>query len=748
MLERVESQSRIMRTLAHVLNAPTTHPRMTASSDSARFPFALTLLFVLCLALTGLGAVALVLASSELGQSTREVEHNLDVQQTLERLLLAMVNAEAGQRGFLLTGRPYFLEPYVDAVAQQAYYLGTLEALTEDNPRQQEAIRALKPLVDERLRQLSASLDAARSGQGPPPIDAMNRGKELMDRVRVAIEGMHNEQAQMLVQHRAEVDQRTRYAIMVLLASNAASLLGLAILYAAMRRYHWRRQDMQDEIAQREEEYRTIFEASPLGEAECDPQTSRFLRSNGRLASITGHSAEALRRTTVIDLLPRANRLDNARAYRELVSGERETLRLEQPLLRADGSLIWAEIHLAALRAPGGTVERVNAIVQDVSSRKASEASVAGMQAILAAIAEGTRNIIFAKDTEGRYVFANSALQGALERSQEEIIGKRDSDLYPEHCAAALEDTDRRVLSSHAPQWAEHTLEFARETRICVTTAAPIFDDLGEVAGVVAIATDVTESRQEEERLRAALAAAGDEAADAAAIAAQAVERERARLAMELHDELGASIGAVWVELVSVLTQLRKAAPQLLIRQERALDALTQTSAKVQRITAGLHPLLLEEVGLGPALANLASSWSAGSGVQADYQADEPLPRLARDEALALFRIAQEALTNVQKYAAAKRVVVVLRATGDGVRLSVRDDGCGISDEALAAPGKHGIAGMRARAQAVGGTFWINRRSQEGGTEITVRLRASARSEAPLRSAAPPPLPPGAERAR
>src|SRR5690349_10792478 len=93
--------------------------------SSSRYPILLRLLFTLCVALTGVSTVALVVASLDLTRSNRDVEHTLQVQQALGTLQLALVNAETGQRGYLLTGQRHFLEPYIDAVARQAYTIGT-----------------------------------------------------------------------------------------------------------------------------------------------------------------------------------------------------------------------------------------------------------------------------------------------------------------------------------------------------------------------------------------------------------------------------------------------------------------------------------------------------------------------------------------------------------------------------------------------------------------------------------------------
>ncbi|MDQ6620932.1 MAG: CHASE3 domain-containing protein, partial [Pseudomonadota bacterium] len=343
---------------------------MPSETRSAPFPFALTLLFISCIALAGLAAAALVVATLELTRSTRDVEHTLRVQQALETLQLTLVNAETGQRGFLLTGQPHFLEPYIEAVAKQAYYLGTLERLTVDDPQQRQSLDGLKPLVEERLHQLAETMTAAR---GENALEAtrehLNRGRELMQQVRLALQGMRETEDRRLTERQAEVERRGRYGALFMLLSNGASLLGLTVLYVAMRGYHRRRQDMEAAVRTSEHEYRDLFENASAGQAECELNSGRFVRTNHKLSEMLGHSTEELRRQTLVDLLPRGNRLDNARAYRELVEGTRESVTFEQPLRRKDNSTFLAAMHLTLTRSSAGEPLRAIMVVEDIAER-------------------------------------------------------------------------------------------------------------------------------------------------------------------------------------------------------------------------------------------------------------------------------------------------------------------------------------------------------------------------------------------
>lgn len=713
---------------------------MPPERRSARFPLPLTLLFVLCLALTGLAASALITASVELSRSTSQVEHTLQVQQALETLQLTLANAETGQRGFLLTGQPHFLEPYIDAVAKQAYYIGTLERLTADDPQQQRALAALKPLVEQRLRQLSVTLTAYRT-QGQPAndaINALNQGQELMDQVRVALRGMREEEDRVLALRQVEVDRRGRYGIIFLLLSNAASLFGLAVLYIAMRRYHWRRQDMEVALVRSERDFRELFETSAIGQAECDPKTGRFLHANRKLADMTGYPADELRRTTLFDLLPRAHRLDNARAMRELVAGQRELLRIEQAATRKDGSTFWATVHASVARGDDDTPVRTAIVIEDVTDRRKFEEALGKNVSLLTAIAESTRDLVLAKDVEGRWLLANQALLASLGKAREDVLGRTDMEIFADIAdAQRVRAVDLRVMSSRSPETVEDTVTLAGKARTYLSTKAPYLNAQGELLGIVGIATEITERKHGETALREArdqLAEVVEQRTAQLSELSQwllrVTEEERANLAMELHDELGSAMTALCLDVNGVLNGLRTDAPALVPRQQRALDTLVATSDSIRRLTEGLRPMLLDQLGLAAALQAHLRAWSEASGVKGTCNIAARLPPLPAGAELALFRIGQEALTNVAKYAKASHVMLDLRQEGTEVRFTVRDDGIGIASEALERPSSHGIAGMRERLRQFDGALRVASGPDGKGTTVSATIPlASAAQE-------------------
>ncbi len=199
-------------------------------------------------------------------------------------------------------------------------------------------------------------------------------------------------------------------------------------------------------------------------------------------------------------------------------------------------------------------------------------------------------------------------------------------------------------------------------------------------------------------------------------------ETERAKLARDIHDELGSILVSAKMDVAWVQDRLRRKDPENSAKLERALGTLDDGVDIKRRIIEELRPTLLDNLGLSAALEwqlhEICDKAKIGCQICLPDVDDSVLPP---PQSIALYRILQEALTNVVKYAQAKTVAVSLDLTSDGVSLTIEDDGVGIPERASDHRLSHGIAGMRQRVRAFDGEFFIGRRP-EGGTIIKVRL--------------------------
>ena len=195
-------------------------------------------------------------------------------------------------------------------------------------------------------------------------------------------------------------------------------------------------------------------------------------------------------------------------------------------------------------------------------------------------------------------------------------------------------------------------------------------------------------------------------------------EDERSRIARELHDELGQSLTALRIDLSWVKN--RCAADDAVAERLGASFALVdRTVEAVRRIAEDLRPRMLDDLGLAAAVEHHVQQFARRTGIVCELAMDREEFAIGRGAATALYRIVQEALTNVARHAGAARVNVRIEQA-DGIRLVVADDGRGMSEESAAA-GSFGLLGMRERVQMLDGRIEVGN-AEGGGTVIDVRL--------------------------
>ena len=360
-----------------------------------------------------------------------------------------------------------------------------------------------------------------------------------------------------------------------------------------------------------------------------------------------------------------------------------------------------------------------------------------------------------------------------------ELLGRPAFEAIPEATDDGLQAHIARVMATREPFVGRElpitvvrTAGAPREARFIDLVYLPLLDADGSCTRVLAHGTDVTDhvaarrllERRVVERtaeLAAANAALATEAAERARgegertrlrrELAEAEEAERRRIARELHDQLGQHLTAITWGLDEA-RRLTLADVDAHSRLAARLGQLQELASAMTRdahyLALELRPAELDDVGLESALATYVAQWSARYDVPADVAVtgltERPIPA---EVSVALYRIVQEALTNVAKHAQARQVSVIVEKPDGEVRLIVEDDGRGFDVPTTLARARAerrlGLAGMRERAALAGGTLTVE--SAPGrGTTLYVRLLVAGDGHADDRPSAEPPADPNA----
>lgn len=243
------------------------------------------------------------------------------------------------------------------------------------------------------------------------------------------------------------------------------------------------------------------------------------------------------------------------------------------------------------------------------------------------------------------------------------------------------------------------------------------------------ILRDITRRKQAEDEL----ARSHRELRNLSAVMHEVREAERLRIARELHDELAQWLTAIKMDLSWLSSRLPREPAQLAERAERAKGMVDTTVAAVRRIAADLRPVMLDDLGLVAALEHLLHDLSQRTGVRVSLDADEGVAAFGEPLPSALYRIAQEALTNVARHAQATEVKLSLKMDGEQLVMAVSDDGRGF-DPATPGGGKsYGLLGIRERAYTLGGSASIESGIGRGTrVEVAVPVARYRRREATL----------------
>ncbi|MDQ3721235.1 MAG: sensor histidine kinase [Actinomycetota bacterium] len=197
-----------------------------------------------------------------------------------------------------------------------------------------------------------------------------------------------------------------------------------------------------------------------------------------------------------------------------------------------------------------------------------------------------------------------------------------------------------------------------------------------------------------------------------------AQESERLRVAQELHDEIGQGLTAALLQLGATL---RRAPPDVREQLEEAQETVRSNLDEVRRIAGGLRPDALDDLGLVSALSGFSGRLANQAGLRIFRTFERDLPRLTYEQELVVYRVAQEALTNVVRHAAASQAELSLAGSSDRITLRVADDGRGVDGAATLGGG---IRGMHERALLIDADLTVEGRP-DGGTEVKLDVPVS-----------------------
>jgi PAS domain S-box-containing protein len=656
------------------------------------------------------------------------VTHTQQVLFELSQTESLLKDAEIGQRGFLYTGDPKYLAPYNLAISQIEVHLANLSQLAADNPRQQARIPVLRNLAHEELSELARTitLEQASKTEDTKAIILSDSGLFRMNDIRKLVHEMEQEESSLQAVRFAAYQKSIRLTIACIYLTTFIAALGLIMLaYHVLRQIEARESDARkirergEELREREVLLRTVTERAQVGLIMVNSDR-RYLYANVAYAGVlslgTADSIGKRMSDVMGDVYDQISpRLDIAFA------GQRVSYEIAipaRPGASDHGRDRFYAVTYEPVQRPGEDPRVIGVLVEITERKRAEESLRLNEERIRLAQHAAGMGTIEVEMASGRRTWSSRTF---------EIFG-----LAPDSPQPGAEDVLRMVHPDDRSMVAEQFALFGSgkhihvqyriirpdgEVRWVESSGNAIFDDAGLPIRYLGVFYGITERKQAEDKLRRS----EDQLRALAARLQTATERERLRIARELHDQLGQALTGMKMDLDWIVRKHGAGGGVWVPMVQDSMKIVDSTIALVRRLSTELRPELLDSLGLHAAIQWDAEQFQRRSGIMCAVRVPEDPSVLSGDQKIGAFRIFQEALTNIARHAQAKMVLITLKRERNDSILIIKDDGVGFPVNLLEQTQSLGVLGMRERALIMGAEFRLE--SVPGhGTTITLRI--------------------------
>jgi PAS domain S-box-containing protein len=404
----------------------------------------------------------------------------------------------------------------------------------------------------------------------------------------------------------------------------------------------------------------------------------------------------------------------------DFLAGTSPTVTVEYRLRHKDGSYRWIVATGLVLRDEQGKAYRFVGSHGDITDRKRAEEALQRSEERHRTLMDNIHSGITVMDRELNIVMLNKASAAFIGRPTGKCIGKECFRVFRKQDAVCPDCPGVRAMNTGLPAEIENIgTRDDGSVYVARVRAYPIFAADGHVEGFVELVDDITDRKRAEEAL-------AKEHRNLRYML-RSSDYERQLIAYEIHDGLAQQLAAAIMQF-QAYGHLKDTQPKQAAKAyDAGLTMLQQGHFEARRLIAGVRPPILDESGVVEAVAHLVHEQGRDQGPKIEYHSRVDFDRLDPTFENAIYRIAQEALTNACMHSKSERISVSLLQREDRLRIEIRDWGVGF-DPKTGPKNRFGLEGIRQRARLLGGK--CNIRSKAGkGTRITVELPVIPRDE-------------------
>ena len=467
------------------------------------------------------------------------------------------------------------------------------------------------------------------------------------------------------------------------------------------------RKVIEEELRRSEERFRTVFSEAPIGIVLLDVH-GRHLHTNQAFREMLRYAEDSLEGKELEDVVHPSDLDEERRHLQEMSDGGLQRYHSETRFLRLDGSVAWTNLNVTAIRDEEGELLYCLRIVEDITQKKETEQQMQMLAATLTSMNE----CVIITDAAYRILSVNKAFTRTFGFTEEEARQRHISMLAG--TLSSRQEIREMMEGTLQGGWTgEVTVKRkSGETFPILLSTSVVREEHGNPIALVGIARDITEQKRLQQMLVETERRRSEDLRRFAISVQRAQEEERQRIARELHDDICQRLSGMKLNMEVLEDEVRpsdKKTSRVLRGFQKQFE---QTISEVRRLSSNLRPTVLDDFGLTIAMNLLVRDFEKDHGTVVHLESRNLLVgRLDPHVEIALYRIAQESLTNVARHAAATEIAVQLLCGETDAVLTVTDNGKGFDEAGIANAREQGrgmgLISMRERAELLGGTCTV-----------------------------------------
>jgi PAS domain S-box-containing protein len=467
------------------------------------------------------------------------------------------------------------------------------------------------------------------------------------------------------------------------------------------------------QLASSEKYFRSLIEKSSDAIVLFD-RNGKVLYQSPRTEKIIGYSLVEIQLTNTIELIPPEDREEEQRFANQLILNPGTAIPKTGRVRHKDGHYIWLEGTFTNLLQD----ESVEAIVyncQDISPRIEAEQKILLANKQSESIINSLPGIFYLYDRNGKFLRWNKNFERISGYTSEEISVMTPIDFFDDSEKMLLKDKINAVFSKgQADVQANFFTKDRRKIPYYFNGCSANFNGIDYLIGM---GIDITDRV----KVEAAMRERTEEIQKLTGYLENVREEERKRIAREIHDELGQQLTGLKMDAAWINKKIAGSAdPNILERIATMISLIDETVKTVRRISSELRPGILDDLGLVPAIEWQCQEFEKRTGIRSKCHAGLTDLNIDKNLATNVFRVYQEALTNIARHARATLVETNLRQEDGFINLTIKDNGVGFDTEEIKSQKSLGLVGMRERAMLFHGELTIQ--SEKGqGTKIVLK---------------------------